>query len=57
MNHGGLSGSVLDARGNTPIIEIEGIHCKLESLNPSGLVKAHHLTPSVGQRASSTVKI
>src|SRR3712207_7396351 len=37
---GGLSSSVLDAIGDTPMLEIEGIYCKLEYLNPSGSIKA-----------------
>jgi cysteine synthase len=36
----GLSDSVLDAIGNTPMLEVEGIYCKLEYLNPSGSIKA-----------------
>ncbi len=36
----GLSNNILDAIGGTPLLEIEGIHCKLEYLNPSGSVKA-----------------
>ncbi|MBA4116106.1 MAG: cysteine synthase family protein [Rubrobacter sp.] len=36
----GLSNSVLDAIGGTTLLEIEGIYCKLEYLNPSGSVKA-----------------
>ena len=36
----GLSGTILDAIGNTPMLEIEGIYCKLEYLNPSGSIKA-----------------
>jgi cysteine synthase len=36
----GISESVLDAIGNTPMLEIEGIYCKLEYLNPSGSIKA-----------------
>jgi len=36
----GLSGSILDAIGGTPLIEVEGIYCKLEYLNPSGSIKA-----------------
>ncbi|MBA2712215.1 MAG: cysteine synthase family protein [Rubrobacteraceae bacterium] len=36
----GMSGSVLDAIGNTPMLEVEGIYCKLEYLNPSGSIKA-----------------
>lgn len=36
----GVSGSILDAIGNTPLLEVEGIYCKLEYLNPSGSIKA-----------------
>src|ERR687892_1770154 len=36
----GLSESILDAIGNTPMLEIEGVYCKLEYLNPSGSIKA-----------------
>ena len=36
----GLSNNVLDAIGDTPLLELEGIYCKLEYLNPSGSVKA-----------------
>ena len=36
----GVSESVLDAIGDTPMLEIEGIYCKLEYLNPSGSIKA-----------------
>ncbi len=36
----GLSNSILDAIGDTPLLEIEGIYCKLEYLNPSGSIKA-----------------
>jgi cysteine synthase len=36
----GLSNSILDAIGNTPMLEIEGNYCKLEYLNPSGSIKA-----------------
>lgn len=36
----GLSNSILDAIGGTPMLELEGIYCKLEYLNPSGSVKA-----------------
>src|ERR687896_1933641 len=35
-----VSSSVLDAIGDTPMLEIEGIYCKLEYLNPSGSIKA-----------------
>src|SRR5919106_5242275 len=40
MTERGLSGSILDAIGDTPLIEVEGIYCKLEYLNPSGSIKA-----------------
>ena len=36
----GLSNSVLDAIGGTPMLELDGVYCKLEYLNPSGSVKA-----------------
>ena len=35
-----LAGSILDAIGNTPLIELDGIFAKLEFLNPSGSIKA-----------------
>ena len=37
---GGGSASVLDGIGNTPLVNIDGIWCKLEFLNPSGSIKA-----------------
>lgn len=39
MKHG-LSDNILDAIGGTPLVEVEGVYCKLEYLNPSGSVKA-----------------
>ena len=36
----GISNSILDAIGDTPMLEIEGIYCKLEFMNPSGSIKA-----------------
>ncbi|CAA9465416.1 MAG: Cysteine synthase [uncultured Rubrobacteraceae bacterium] len=36
----GLSNSILDAIGGTPMLELDGVYCKLEYLNPSGSVKA-----------------
>lgn len=36
----GVSSSVLDAVGDTPLLEIEEIYCKCEFLNPSGSIKA-----------------
>jgi cysteine synthase A len=35
-----LTGTVLDAIGSTPLINVEGIWLKLEYLNPSGSIKA-----------------
>ena len=36
----GVSNSILDAIGGTPMLEIEGIYCKCEFINPSGSIKA-----------------
>ncbi|HEX7339915.1 MAG TPA: cysteine synthase family protein [Rhodanobacteraceae bacterium] len=36
----GVSANILDAIGDTPLIEIEGVYAKLEFLNPSGSIKA-----------------
>ncbi|MFC5435249.1 PLP-dependent cysteine synthase family protein [Rhodanobacter umsongensis] len=35
-----VSGSILEAVGDTPLLEIEGIYAKIEFLNPSGSIKA-----------------
>ncbi len=35
-----VSASILDAVGDTPLVEVEGIFAKLEFLNPSGSIKA-----------------
>ena len=35
-----VSNNILDAIGDTPLLEIEDIYCKMEYLNPSGSVKA-----------------
>mgnify|MGYP000950172934 CR=1 FL=1 len=40
MRYPGRSTSILDAVGETPLLEIEGIFAKLEFLNPSGSIKA-----------------
>jgi cysteine synthase A len=40
MTTRGISESILDAIGDTPMLEIEGLYCKLEYLNPSGSIKA-----------------
>lgn len=36
----GVSSSILDAIGDTPLLEIDGIFVKLEFVNPSGSIKA-----------------
>ena len=36
----GPSNSILDAIGGTPLVEVDGVYCKLEYLNPSGSIKA-----------------
>lgn len=38
--YAGVSASILDAVGDTPLLEIEGVFAKLEFLNPSGSIKA-----------------
>src|ERR687897_171959 len=38
--HRVAASSVLDCIGDTPLVPVEGIYCKLEYLNPSGSIKA-----------------
>src|SRR3546814_16831554 len=40
MRHTGISRSILDAIGDTPLLEIDGLFAKLEFMNPSGPIKA-----------------
>ena len=40
VRHTRVSHSILDAIGDTPLLEIDGVHAKLEFLNPSGSIKA-----------------
>lgn len=40
VRYPGVSSSILDAVGDTPLLEVEGIFAKLEFLNPSGSIKA-----------------
>jgi len=35
-----VSQNILDAIGDTPLLSIDGIYCKIEFLNPSGSIKA-----------------
>ncbi len=46
----GLSKSILDAIGNTPLLCLDGIFVKCEYLNPSGSIKAR-LAKYVVERA------
>ena len=38
--YAGVSHSILDAIGDTPLLEIDGVFAKLEFMNPSGSIKA-----------------
>ena len=40
MRYAGVSKSILDAIGDTPLLEIDGVFAKLEFMNPSGSIKA-----------------
>ena len=40
LRYGGVSSSILDAIGDTPLLVVDGIYAKLEFLNPSGSIKA-----------------
>ena len=35
-----VSGNILDAIGDTPLLQIEGVYAKIEFVNPSGSIKA-----------------
>ncbi len=40
VRYTGISRDILDAIGDTPLIEIDGVFAKLEFMNPSGSIKA-----------------
>src|SRR5690606_33656367 len=40
LRHAGISRTILDAIGDTPLLEIDGVFAKLEFMNPSGSIKA-----------------
>jgi len=44
-----VTGTVLDAIGNTPLIQVDGIWVKLEFLNPSGSIKARVAAYMIGR--------
>lgn len=53
----GLGGrSVLDRIGDTPLVNLEGIWCKLEFLNPSGSIKAR-IAKYMIERAEATGRL
>ncbi|GIK35003.1 MAG: cysteine synthase [Gammaproteobacteria bacterium] len=49
----GLSASILDAVGDTPLLEIDGVFAKCEFLNPSGSIKAR-IAKYIIERAEET---
>ena len=53
VRYTGLSGSILDAIGDTPLLEIDGIFAKCEFLNPSGSIKAR-IAKYIIERAEHT---
>ncbi|HET9031437.1 MAG TPA: cysteine synthase family protein [Dokdonella sp.] len=53
VRYRGVSANILDAIGDTPLLEVEGIFVKLEFLNPSGSIKAriaHYMIERAEQR-------
>ncbi|MBS0569826.1 MAG: cysteine synthase family protein [Proteobacteria bacterium] len=49
----GLSNNILDAIGDTPLLEVDGIYAKCEFLNPSGSIKAR-IAKYIIERAEQT---
>ncbi len=49
----GLSNNILDAVGDTPLLEIDGVFAKCEFLNPSGSIKAR-IAKYIIERAEQT---
>ena len=49
----GVSNSILDAIGDTPLLEIDGIFAKCEFLNPSGSIKAR-IAKHIVERAEAS---
>lgn len=49
----GLSSSILDAVGDTPLLDIDGVFAKCEFLNPSGSIKAR-IAKYIIERAEET---
>lgn len=53
VRHASVSTNILDAIGDTPLIEIDGIFAKCEFLNPSGSIKAR-IAKHIVERAEAT---
>ncbi|MGH8125765.1 MAG: PLP-dependent cysteine synthase family protein [Rhodanobacteraceae bacterium] len=53
VRHSGLSDNILDAIGDTPLLEIDGVFAKCEYLNPSGSIKAR-IAKYIVERAEQT---
>lgn len=49
----GVSDSILDAIGDTPLLEVDGVFAKCEFLNPSGSIKAR-IAKYIIERAEAT---
>ncbi|MGH8116027.1 MAG: PLP-dependent cysteine synthase family protein, partial [Rhodanobacteraceae bacterium] len=53
VRYTGLSTSILDAVGDTPLLDIDGVFAKCEFLNPSGSIKAR-IAKYIIERAEQT---
>jgi cysteine synthase A len=51
--HSGVSASILDAIGGTPLVVVDGVFAKCEFLNPSGSIKAR-IANYIIERAEAT---
>ena len=53
IRHTGVANNILDAIGDTPLLEINGVFAKCEFLNPSGSIKAR-IAKYIIERAEQT---
>ena len=53
MRYPSLSANILDAVGDTPLLELDGVFAKCEFLNPSGSIKAR-IAKYIIERAEET---
>ncbi len=56
VRYPGVSANILDAIGDTPLLEIDGIFAKCEFLNPSGSIKAR-IAKHIVERAEASGKL